>query len=94
LAPILGYLCRVGAAAAAVAVAAVSGADVLLDQFARYLTGQRALTGPFAVAYCHWVRPFTEDVLYGGYCTAAVARTTVRDGQALVDAMSNYGIKG
>jgi hypothetical protein len=31
---------------------------------------------------------------YGGYCTSAVARTAVRDAQALVDAMGNYGIKG
>lgn len=31
---------------------------------------------------------------YGGYCTSAVARTAVRDAQALVNAMGNYGIKG
>lgn len=31
---------------------------------------------------------------YGGYCTTAVARTAVRDAQALVDAMGIYGIKG
>lgn len=31
---------------------------------------------------------------YGGYCTPAVARKAVRDAQALVDAMGNYGIKG
>ena len=31
---------------------------------------------------------------YGGYCTPTVACTAVRDAHALVDAMSNYGIKG
>ena len=31
---------------------------------------------------------------YGGYCTSAVARTAVRDAQALVAAMGNFGIKG
>ena len=31
---------------------------------------------------------------YGGYCTPAVARRAVRDAQALVNAMGNYGIKG
>lgn len=30
---------------------------------------------------------------YGGYRTPAVARTAVRDAQALVEAMGNYGIK-
>ena len=37
---------------------------MLLDRFARYLTEQRALTGPVVVAYCHWVRPFTQVVLF------------------------------
>lgn len=31
---------------------------------------------------------------YGGYCTTAVARTAVRDAQALVDAMGNNGVRG
>ena len=30
---------------------------------------------------------------YGEYCTPAVARTTVRGAQSLVDAMGNHGIK-
>ena len=28
---------------------------------------------------------------YGGFCTSAVARTAVRDAQALVDALGTYG---
>ena len=64
LAPILGYLRGLGVAPGPVPLVAVSRADVLLDRFARYLTVQRALTGPVAVAYCHWVRPFTQVVLF------------------------------
>jgi integrase/recombinase XerD len=41
----------------------VAAVDVLLDRFAGYLAGQRALTPPVVRAYVHWVRPFTEDVL-------------------------------
>jgi len=58
LAPILGYLRELGVAPADPPVEAVTRTDVLLEQFAGYLTGQRALTGPVTVAYCHWVRPF------------------------------------
>lgn len=64
LAPILGYLRGLGVAPGPVPVAAVLPADVLLDRFARYLTEQRALTGPVVVAYCHWVGPFTQVVLF------------------------------
>ena len=64
LAPILGYLRGLGVAPVPVPVAAVLPADVLLDRFASYLIGQRALTGPVAVAYCHWARPFTQVVLF------------------------------
>lgn len=42
--------------------ASVDGGADLLEQFGRYLTGERALTVPVARAYCHWVRPFTEEV--------------------------------
>lgn len=63
LAPILGYLRRVGAAPEAVPVPPSTAADVLLEQFSRYLTGERALTAPVARAYCHWARPFTDEVL-------------------------------
>ena len=64
LAPILGYLRGLGAVPVAAPVVALSRTDVLLEQFAGYLTGRRALTGPVAGAYCHWVRPFTEVVLF------------------------------
>lgn len=66
LAPILGYLRGLGVAPEPVPVVAVLPVDVLLDRFARYLTEQRALTGPVVVAYCHWVRPFTQVVLFPG----------------------------
>jgi hypothetical protein len=65
LAPILGYLRGLGVVPEPVPVVAHSPAEVLLDRFATYLTGQRALTAPVAVAYCHWVRPFTQVVLFG-----------------------------
>jgi integrase/recombinase XerD len=63
LVPIVGYLRRLGVIPGAVSVPAVSTADVLLDGFAQYLLGQRALTVPVVTAYVHWVRPFTQDVL-------------------------------
>lgn len=63
LVPIVGHLRRVGAVPEAVSVPSVSAADVLLDRFAHYLQGQRALTAPVVTAYVHWVRPFTEEVL-------------------------------
>jgi hypothetical protein len=40
-----------------------TAADVVLDRFGCYLTGERALTVPVARAYCHWVRPSVEEVL-------------------------------
>jgi integrase/recombinase XerD len=63
LAAIVGHLRCVGAVPEALAVPAVSAADVLLDWFGRYLVEQRALTAPVVRAYLHWVRPFTEEVL-------------------------------
>jgi site-specific recombinase XerD len=71
LAPIVGYLRRVGAVPAPAAPPApVGAAEVLLARFANYLAGQRALTPPVVRAYLHWVRPFAEEVL----CPAAVDR--------------------
>jgi site-specific recombinase XerD len=64
LAPILGYLRGLGVTPVPVSVVAVLPAEVLLERFAQYLAGQRALTGPVVVAYCHWVRPFTQVVLF------------------------------
>lgn len=71
MAPIVGYLRRVGAMPAPAAPPVqVGAADVLLARFAGYLVGQRALTPPVVLAYVHWVRPFVEDVL----CPAGVDR--------------------
>ncbi|MFN2496102.1 MAG: tyrosine-type recombinase/integrase [Pseudonocardiaceae bacterium] len=71
LAPIVGYLRRVGVVPAAVAVARpVTAVEALLERFADYLGGQRALTPPVVRAYVHWVRPFAVDVL----CPADVDR--------------------
>jgi site-specific recombinase XerD len=65
MAPIVGYLRRVGAMPAAAAPALPTGvAEVLLERFAGYLAGQRALTPAVVQAYVHWVRPFVDEVLY------------------------------
>lgn len=72
LAPIVGFLRRVGAVPAPIVAAAapVDVAELLLERFAGYLAGQRALTLPVVRAYVHWVRPFTASVL----CPAGVNR--------------------
>jgi site-specific recombinase XerD len=63
LVPILGYLRRIGVSPEVVFEPPSTAADVVLDRFGCYLTGERALTVPVARAYCHWVRPFVEEVL-------------------------------
>jgi integrase/recombinase XerD len=69
LAPIVGYLRRVGAVPAPTAPSAPAGAsETLLARFAAYLAEQRALTPPVVTAYVHWVCPFVEEVL----CPAGV----------------------
>jgi integrase/recombinase XerD len=67
LAPIVGYLRRVGVVPEPVAQPGPVGAvEVLLERFAGYLSGQRALTPPVVRAYVHWVRPFAQEVLCPG----------------------------
>jgi integrase/recombinase XerD len=63
LGPMLGYLRGIGVVPQSVEVAPACPADVLLAQFGRYLTGQRALSTPVVTAYLHWVRPFVKQVL-------------------------------
>lgn len=63
LAPILGYLRRVGVVPAPVPVPPTTAAQVMLAEFARHLLDQRALSAPVATAYVHWVRPFAEELL-------------------------------
>src|SRR5664279_3180945 len=64
--PVLEYLQRVGAAPVSAVEPPASPAEALLARFGGYLTGERALTVPVAQAYCHWVRPFVENVLWRG----------------------------
>lgn len=61
--PILGYLRRVGAVPQALPVASTTPAQVALDAFVRFLVDERALSGPVAAAYVHWVRPFVDHLL-------------------------------
>lgn len=63
LAPILGFLRRVGAVPEPVPVPATTAAQVMLAEFARHLLDQRALSAPVAAAYAHWVRPFVDQLL-------------------------------
>ena len=61
--PILEYLRRMGAAPLfAAEPPPASPAEALLARFGGHLTGERGLTLPVAQAYCHWVRPFVENV--------------------------------
>jgi integrase/recombinase XerD len=61
--PIVGYLRRVGAVPDLQPVVPMTGAEVALDGFVRFLLDERALSGPVAAAYAHWVRPFVEQQL-------------------------------
>ena len=63
LGPILGYLRRVGAVPKPLPVLPTTAAQVALGEFSRYLLDQRAVSGPVAVAYAHWVSPFVEQLL-------------------------------
>ena len=63
LAPILGYLRRVGAVPEPLPVPPTTAAQVVLGEFSQYLLDQRALSAPVAVAYAHWVQPFVEQLL-------------------------------
>lgn len=62
--PIVGYLRRVGAVPQSQPVVpTTTAAQVALDGFVRFLLEERALSGPVAVAYAYWVRPFVEQLL-------------------------------
>lgn len=62
--PIIGYLRRVGAVPESLPAVPATGAQAVLDGFAAFLLDERALSGPVAVAYAHWVKPFVEQVLF------------------------------
>ncbi|HEY6798315.1 MAG TPA: site-specific integrase [Kineosporiaceae bacterium] len=68
LIPIVGYLRRLGVMPSAPVgpVGPVGAVEVLLERFAGYLAGQRALTPAVVAAYVHWVRPFVEEVACSG----------------------------
>jgi len=70
LAPALGLLRRLSVVPPEPPPAvSTAPADVLLEEFGRYLAGRRALTGPVITAYQHWAGPFTREVLCaGGAC--------------------------
>jgi len=61
--PIVGYLRRVGAVPDVAPAVPTTVAQVALDGFVRFLLDERALSGPVAAAYAHWVRPFVEQLL-------------------------------
>lgn len=85
--PILGYLRRIGAAPVVVPEPASSPVEVFLDQFSRYLVGERALTEPVARAYCHWVRAFVADVVRVDELGRCPDLTTARVSRFLVAAL-------
>ncbi|MBC7679162.1 MAG: tyrosine-type recombinase/integrase [Pseudorhodobacter sp.] len=62
--PIVGYLRRVGCVPDLQPVVPMTGAEIALDGFVRFLVDERALSGPVAAAYAHWVRPFVEHLLW------------------------------
>ncbi len=45
-------------------------AQIALDEFVQFLLHERALSGPVAAAYAHWVRPFVEQLLCPGRAQA------------------------
>lgn len=62
LAPLLGYLRGIGAAPAAVMPAPRAPAEVLLAEFAGYLTGERGLSPASVRTYVHHARPFVDGL--------------------------------
>ena len=66
LAPLLGYLRRVGMAPEPVAPKLCSGAGRLLARFGDYLRVERGLSAPVIEAYTRWVLPFVETVVGAG----------------------------
>lgn len=63
LAPLLGYLRRIGLAPEPVGPEPCSGGDRLLARFGEYLRVERGLSAPVIEAYTRWVRPFVEQVV-------------------------------
>lgn len=66
LAPLLGYLRRIGLAPEPVVPEPCSGGERLLARFGDYLSVERGLTAPVIEAYTRWVRPFVEQVVGAG----------------------------
>lgn len=62
LGPLLAFLRSVGVAPAALAVEPAGEIELVLDRFRRHLLVERAVSGPVAVAYVRWVRPFVAAV--------------------------------
>jgi len=60
LAPLLGYLRRLGAVPQALAPVPAGPADVLLDRYRRYLVTERGLGAETAAGYAAKVRPFLD----------------------------------
>ncbi|HPV81185.1 MAG TPA: site-specific integrase [Dermatophilaceae bacterium] len=79
LQPLLAYLRCEGLVPPEVKPVAVSGIEVLLTRYRRYLVSDRGLSGPVADAYSHWVTPFVTDVLGGTDPVARVAVVTAAD---------------
>src|SRR5450756_2276296 len=66
------------------------------DQDHRAAVELLATVKPDGSALASRLRRLLKDkslLQYGGFCTPAVARTAVRDAQALVDALRRYGIR-
>lgn len=61
--PIVGYLRRVGVVPEPLPAVPTTAAQVVLEGFVRFLLDERAVSGPVAAAYAHWVGPFVEQVL-------------------------------
>lgn len=66
LAPLLGYLRRVGVVPEQVLPEPATSHERLLARFCDYLALERGLSAPVVKAYSRWVRPFLEHVAATG----------------------------
>jgi site-specific recombinase XerD len=66
LAPLLGYLRRVGVVSARSRRPPCSAAELLLERFGEYLAVERGLTAPSVAGYVHAVSPFVAQLSRDG----------------------------
>lgn len=77
LAPVLGYLRRIGVVPPEPASTPTSPTEALMLRYRRFLVDDRGLSDAVAHAYSHWAAPFVHQVVGTGSPAALTALTAV-----------------